>query len=81
MPVSSRPISRHPAPARRRTRAAHFPAPALPSLAPALAATASARRGGGPEDAALYQCLCGCHFHASVSTSVDCPACGDTQAW
>ncbi len=81
MPVSSRLISRHQAAARRRTRAAHVPARVVPSLAAGLAATASAQRGGGPRDSALYQCDCGCHFHASVSTSVGCPACGGTQAW
>jgi hypothetical protein len=41
-----------------------------------------ARRQGGPsEDQALYACGCGYVFAALVSTSVDCPACGDTQAW
>ncbi|MEA2168415.1 MAG: hypothetical protein QOF76_1715 [Solirubrobacteraceae bacterium] len=44
-------------------------------------ATDSARRGGGPQDAALYQCECGARFLAPVSTSVDCPKCGHDQAW
>ena len=80
MPVTSGPISRRQVPA-RRTRAARAHARALPSLSAGLAATASAQRGGGPQDSALYQCGCGYHFHASVSTSVGCPACGGAQAW
>ena len=32
-------------------------------------------------DHALYNCLCGYVFEAPVSTSVDCPHCGGTQAW
>jgi hypothetical protein len=41
-----------------------------------------ARRQGGPsQDHALYACSCGYVFPALVSTSVDCPACGDIQAW
>jgi hypothetical protein len=40
------------------------------------------RRQGGPsQDRALYACGCGHLFDALVSTSVDCPSCGDTQAW
>jgi hypothetical protein len=41
----------------------------------------SLRRGGLPQDHALYSCSCGCAFDAPVSTSVDCPHCGDRQAW
>lgn len=81
MSVSTRPSSRRTAPARRRTRAAHARARVLPTPASGLAATASAQRGGGPQDSALYQCGCGCDFHASVSTSVGCPACGGAQTW
>ena len=81
MPVSSRPFSLRQAPPRRRTRVAHTPARVIPSPAEGLAATESARRAGGPQDSALYQCHCGRHFHASVSTSVGCPACGGAQAW
>jgi hypothetical protein len=43
--------------------------------------TDSARRAGGPQDKALYECSCGTVFTAAVSTSVDCPVCGDDQAW
>lgn len=43
--------------------------------------TESARRGGGPQDKALYQCACGTVFTATVSTSVGCPTCGGGQAW
>lgn len=45
------------------------------------AAADSARRAGGPEDRALYECGCGTRFVAAVSTSVDCPDCGCGQAW
>lgn len=44
-------------------------------------ATDLARRGGGPQDRALYQCSCGFVFTAAVSTSVGCPTCGSGQAW
>jgi hypothetical protein len=45
--------------------------------------TAASRRrqAGAPQDQALYSCGCGYVFAAAVSTSVDCPHCGDTQAW
>jgi hypothetical protein len=29
----------------------------------------------------MYACRCGFVFQALVSTSVDCPHCGDSQAW
>jgi hypothetical protein len=32
-------------------------------------------------DHATYTCVCGFVFAAPVTTSVDCPHCGDTQAW
>lgn len=32
-------------------------------------------------DQAIYACGCGFVFQAPVSTSVDCPHCGGTQAW
>jgi hypothetical protein len=44
-------------------------------------ATELARRGGGPQDCALYTCSCGFVFTAAVSTSVGCPHCGSGQAW
>jgi hypothetical protein len=55
----------------------------LPAAAPAAASprTCDARRGGGPEDRALYSCMCGFAFTAPVSTTVDCPHCGTEQAW
>jgi hypothetical protein len=40
-----------------------------------------ARRSSGPEDRALYSCSCGFAFKASVTTTVGCPHCGQTQAW
>jgi hypothetical protein len=39
------------------------------------------RHGGSSQDSALYSCSCGYAFDALVSTSVDCPHCGDRQAW
>jgi hypothetical protein len=39
------------------------------------------REAGGPQDSACYECSCGYVFSASVSTSVDCPQCGQGQAW
>jgi hypothetical protein len=39
------------------------------------------RHGGPCQDRALYSCSCGYAFDAPVSTSVDCPHCGDRQAW
>ncbi len=44
-------------------------------------ATDLARRGGGPQDRARYECSCGTVFTAAVSTSVGCPHCGTGQAW
>lgn len=44
-------------------------------------ANRSRRLGGSPQDRALYSCGCGYAFDALVSTSVDCPHCGDRQAW
>jgi predicted Zn-ribbon and HTH transcriptional regulator len=46
-----------------------------------LQALARAKRSGGPEDRALYNCSCGYVFKADVSTSVGCPQCGTCQAW
>jgi hypothetical protein len=39
------------------------------------------REAGGLQDEAVYTCQCGFVFQAPVSTSVDCPHCGDSQAW
>jgi rubrerythrin len=39
------------------------------------------RASGGPEDNALYRCMCGFAFEAAVSTTVACPHCGTGQAW
>jgi hypothetical protein len=40
-----------------------------------------AQRSGGSQDRALYSCGCGFAFKAHVTTTVDCPHCGTTQAW
>ena len=70
-------------PKRRSTRPTRRkPAPRSPeAVSPEVAETRDARRGGGPEDQALYSCICGYAFKAKVSTSVDCPHCGTAQAW
>lgn len=54
---------------------------AKPELPAAARDAARHRRAGGPEDRALYLCACGCHFEADVTASVDCPSCGQGQAW
>ncbi|HUE27207.1 MAG TPA: hypothetical protein VMP89_10580 [Solirubrobacteraceae bacterium] len=48
---------------------------------PARELQRSRRQGGQSQDRALYTCSCGFAFDALVSTSVDCPHCGSTQAW
>ena len=63
-------------------RSAALPRPTESApLTPEAAETRDARRGGGPEDQALYSCMCGFAFKAKVTTSVDCPHCGTEQAW
>jgi hypothetical protein len=68
---------------KRRTARPTRPRHAQPAAAQAAepAETRDARRGGGPEDRALYSCMCGFAFKAAVTTSVDCPHCGTSQAW
>jgi hypothetical protein len=61
----------------RRVRRAPDPSPA-PRESDEVRA---ARRAGGPEDRALYSCMCGYAFKAAVTTSVGCPHCGTEQAW
>ena len=39
------------------------------------------REAGGPDDRAVYTCLCGYLFEAPVTASVTCPHCGVGQAW
>ena len=72
--------TRLPKPKRRTTRPATKKKHSTP-VSPEAAETRDARRGGGPEDRALYSCMCGFAFNAKVSTSVDCPHCGTEQAW
>jgi hypothetical protein len=48
---------------------------------PSAPSQARERAAGGPEDRAAYCCACGYVFEAPVSTTVDCPNCGGTQAW
>ncbi|HUO73203.1 MAG TPA: hypothetical protein VMU39_20710 [Solirubrobacteraceae bacterium] len=58
-------------------------APGARAVAPTTTTTAPGRRRelGPVQDQALYTCQCGFVFKAPVSTSVDCPHCGDSQAW
>jgi hypothetical protein len=73
----------------RPRRGAHVKRAVAPTAPPAAPAgpepepgeTRDARRGGGPEDRALYACHCGFAFTAAVTTSVHCPLCGAEQAW
>ena len=65
---------------KRRSRPARRLHDRVP-LSREAAETRDARRGGGPEDRALYSCMCGFAFKATVTTSVDCPHCGTEQAW
>jgi hypothetical protein len=70
-------------PKRRSSRPARSASPAREPAASAAPASprSAARRGGGPEDSALYSCMCGYAFQAAVTTSVGCPHCGTQQAW
>jgi len=67
-------------------RAATYGAlPSADSTRPARPSGSSAarrrREAGAPQDQAMYSCECGFMFEAQVSTSVDCPHCGNQQAW
>jgi hypothetical protein len=73
---------------RRRERTRQAPtarraaAPADVRSRPALSVSqVRARRGGGPEDRALYSCECGFAWTGEVSASPSCPHCGTPQAW
>jgi hypothetical protein len=75
MPLSTRlPKRRHSHPARSARPAPEQTIPEPPEIR-------AARRGCGPEDRALYACMCGYAFKAAVTTSVGCPHCGTEQAW
>ncbi|HWT23137.1 MAG TPA: hypothetical protein VN213_06495 [Solirubrobacteraceae bacterium] len=67
----------------RRDRKERRHTPRTPDVPPPREAAErrDARRGGGPQDRALYTCSCGYVWTALVSTSVDCPHCGGEQAW
>lgn len=45
------------------------------------AAEATPRKVEDQLDSAVYTCSCGFVFEAQVVTSVDCPHCGNSQAW
>jgi hypothetical protein len=60
-----------------RPETAHTPEPApIPDFA-----TRRVRAAGGPLDRASYACQCGYVFAAAVTTTVECPHCGGSQAW
>jgi hypothetical protein len=61
-------------------RPARKPA-APPEPVPEPQETRAARRGGGPQDEALYSCSCGFVFRAPVTTAISCPHCATEQAW
>ena len=71
---------------RRRERVRETPArresePRAGRPAPMSVSQVRARRGGGPEDRALYSCECGFSWTGEVSASPSCPHCGTPQAW
>jgi hypothetical protein len=66
---------------RRRQATAH-PGPEAKRPRPAPSTSQDrARRGGGPEDRALYACECGFAWTGEVTASPYCPHCGTPQAW
>ena len=64
-----------------KRRASRHPRRVERQVAPEPQEVRAARRAGGPEDRALYSCMCGFAFKAAVTTSVGCPHCGTEQAW
>jgi hypothetical protein len=62
-----------------RGEALSTPEPTMTTQSTALARRR--REAAAPQDQAVYACHCGFVFQALVSTSVDCPHCGGTQAW
>ena len=68
-------------PKRRSSRPTRSGRQAKQQVMPESDETRAARRAGGPEDCALYACMCGFAFKAPVTTSVGCPHCGTQQAW
>ena len=68
-------------PKRRSTRPGRIARPEPQPTAHEHPEVRAARRAGGPEDSALYSCMCGYAFKAAVTTSVGCPHCGTEQAW
>jgi hypothetical protein len=74
--------SRHERAERRRAARAQDAPPAREAPQARVAAEhRDARRGGGPQDRALYTCSCGYAWTTAVSTSVECPHCRAEQAW
>lgn len=76
----------------RQSSGSQAPAQPSPSLEMRIQRLADTSRSPAPEpepgsavesqlDEATYTCGCGFIFSAPVLTSVDCPHCGDAQAW
>lgn len=66
----------------RASRGIHPPRHRDVGSGPAVRAeTPRIQEGELPQDQAVYTCQCGFVFEALVSTSVNCPHCGSTQAW
>lgn len=66
---------------RRAERPRHAPARRAPEPSALPVSQVRARRGGGPEDRALYSCECGFAWTGEVTASPGCPHCGTPQAW
>jgi hypothetical protein len=82
--ISERRRSRRARSPRQRTRAETPAINVVETPTPTYAADVAARQvraAGGPLDSASYTCGCGCMFAAAVTTTVECPHCGGTQAW
>jgi hypothetical protein len=80
--MSARPKASHRPPRPRRMSSfSRHEAEATAARERGPGSTDRRRHGGATQDRALYSCGCGCAFDAPVSTSVDCPHCGDRQAW
>jgi rubrerythrin len=64
-----------------RSDASTAPEPTRTASAQSNTTVRRRREAEAPQDQAVYTCQCGFVFQALVSTSVDCPHCGGTQAW
>jgi hypothetical protein len=65
----------------RRGAASPDSVPDAPAGSSAAVGASSVPEADPSLDSAVYSCSCGYVFEAQVSTSVDCPHCGASQAW